>query len=143
MATLGTEAVDSALEHAYFAAGSMFWFRRAALESLTAPRILNLFELELGQLDGTIAHAMERVFPIEARRGGYVSLAMPALMESAPSCTSGELMALARRYADIPSTYFPGIGLRELSPEEPPGLGKRIGVLDALLRLTRRAGRRS
>ena len=134
MATLGIELVDSALEDAYFAAGSMFWFRRAAIETLAAPEVLDLFEDERGQLDGTIAHAMERIFPVEARRHAYVSLAMPALMESTSRCTPAELIALARRYADTPQSYFPIPGIAALPPPDKAVPRRWGGLLGGLLR---------
>jgi lipopolysaccharide biosynthesis protein len=107
MTTLGAELVDSALNDAYFAAGTMFWFRRAAIEALTAPAVLELFEEEENQLDDTIAHAMERIFGVEARRRGFVSMSVSALTEASSSSTTAELLGLARRYADLPSDYFP------------------------------------
>jgi lipopolysaccharide biosynthesis protein len=121
MEALGAGLSDSDLDDVFFAAGSMFWFRRTALAGLTDPKLPDLFEPEEGQFDGTIAHAMERLFPIEARRQGYVSLAMPALMASRPDMASAELLDLTRRHADVPSRYFPAPGVHELPLEPAPG----------------------
>jgi lipopolysaccharide biosynthesis protein len=63
---LGVEA-----ELAFFE-GSMFWVRPAALGRLRAMGgMTQRFEQEAGQLDGTLAHALERVFALAARADGY------------------------------------------------------------------------
>lgn len=75
------------LEARRFAAGSMFWFRREALAPFTDPVLEPLFAAERGQLDGTAAHAAERLFAAVAERKGYLAAgteALPALLASAP-----------------------------------------------------------
>jgi lipopolysaccharide biosynthesis protein len=115
MSTIGTSLTDNDLDDCFFAAGSMFWFRRSALAPLIDPRLPTIFEDEMGQLDGTIPHAMERVFPIAARQQGYFSLAVPALTASRPEMRLSELRELAQRHVDVPSSYFP-------QPVPPPPL---------------------
>jgi lipopolysaccharide biosynthesis protein len=130
MSALGVDLVDSALDDTYFGAGSMFWFRRSAVAMLADRISPELFEAEDGQLDGTTAHAIERLFPVEARRQGYLSLAVPALMSSQPEMPLAELLELARRHADIPSRNF-------LTPSKlavPPALPGLIGALGPLYR---------
>lgn len=57
-----------------FFAGTMFWFRPAALEGLRALSIqISEFESEAGQRDATLAHVIERVFTLAARHHGYYS----------------------------------------------------------------------
>lgn len=54
-------------------AGSMFWFRPAAFEPLlTVPMTAEDFGPELGAIDGTAAHAMERLMPSIVTSAGFV-----------------------------------------------------------------------
>jgi lipopolysaccharide biosynthesis protein/glycosyltransferase involved in cell wall biosynthesis len=69
-----------------FAAGSMFWARLDALRPL-----LNLhldeseFEAEGGQVDGTMAHAIERVTALAVKQSGlYLASTSQPSMEAAP-----------------------------------------------------------
>lgn len=56
-----------------FIAGSMFWLRLAALRPMLDTHLQpSLFETEAGQVDGTLAHAIERTFTLVARHAGFV-----------------------------------------------------------------------
>ena len=70
----GVERTGAAATRGLFIAGSMFWFRRAALQHLFRGPDILAFEDELGQTDGTTAHAYERIFALLAGQAGYVSL---------------------------------------------------------------------
>ncbi|MDH0117653.1 glycosyltransferase [Rhizobium pusense] len=67
---LGLPNVD--LETDEFAAGSMAWFRTASLTGLIK-KIDNwsLFEEEGNQIDGTLAHALERLIAESVKQAGY------------------------------------------------------------------------
>jgi lipopolysaccharide biosynthesis protein len=55
-----------------FVAGSMFWFRPEALGPLLDADISeDDFGVEMGRIDGTLAHAVERLIGIVARHQGY------------------------------------------------------------------------
>lgn len=78
------------LTYPYFAAGSMFWFRPLALRSLLeSPSVaLDRFEPEAGQVDSTLAHALERFMACLLYYRGYQILDMPtacSLANEAPA----------------------------------------------------------
>ncbi|WP_027492978.1 rhamnan synthesis F family protein, partial [Rhodanobacter sp. OR444] len=67
---LGIPAPD--VERDSFTAGSMLWLRPAALRPLLDAHLgVEEFEPEAGQLDGTLAHAVERVLTLAADAGGF------------------------------------------------------------------------
>ncbi len=58
-----------------FIAGSMFWARLDALRPLLDAHLDDWeFEPEQGQVDGTFAHSLERVFMLAAHEAGYRSI---------------------------------------------------------------------
>lgn len=78
-----------------FVAGSMFWCRLSALTPLIdSPLTVADFAPEAGQVDGTMAHAVERVIALAANRGGF-RLATAAALVGAPEPTGP--YAYARR----------------------------------------------
>lgn len=63
------------LVHASFPSGSMFWMRGAVMRSINRLGLKwDDFPDEAGQDDGTIAHAIERLFPVFALREGLDTL---------------------------------------------------------------------
>ena len=62
-----------------FSAGSMFWFRPSALAPFANKALEHQFPAERGQLDGTAAHAAERLFALVVERQGLIAAGMEAV----------------------------------------------------------------
>jgi len=71
-----------------FPSGSMFWARTAALKPLLDLQLcFEDFEAEQGQVDGTTAHAIERLYFLVCQHAGYdwIKVARPELFEATPA----------------------------------------------------------
>lgn len=82
--SLGTKLGLSAEEisSSYFPAGSMYWFRVDALLPLLSLVDPDKFEFEVGQTDGTYAHAIERVIGMVVSKSGYLSYELDPVSSS-------------------------------------------------------------
>ncbi|WP_199707962.1 rhamnan synthesis F family protein [Teichococcus wenyumeiae] len=95
-----------------FPSGSMFWARSAALRPLLDLDLQTEdFPPEEGQIDGTVAHAIERIYFYVCEKAGYdwAKVARPDLMENTPAIIS------ARDSLSL-KQYFQRYTFRLLSP---------------------------
>jgi len=54
-----------------FPSGSMFWFKPVVFKQLYKNIDFTVFNTENGQLDGTMAHSIERIFGLLCHANGY------------------------------------------------------------------------
>ncbi|WP_083078749.1 glycoside hydrolase family 99-like domain-containing protein [Actinobaculum suis] len=85
-----------------FASGSMYWTRGFILQGLRAFNLQRLdFDEEAGQIDGTTAHAVERILGIVTEEAGLTLAETPQLLEvSATDTETGKETDLAAAPAD-------------------------------------------
>jgi lipopolysaccharide biosynthesis protein len=63
---------QKSVDNFYFPAGNMFWFSPKAIKSLLSLNLTAMdFENEAGQVDGTTAHAIERLIGLAALKHGF------------------------------------------------------------------------
>lgn len=65
---------DKLQENITFPVGSMFWVRTSAIRDLFSICESLEFSAECGQVDGTMAHSIERIFDLLVEKNGYRSL---------------------------------------------------------------------
>ncbi len=84
-----------------FPSGSMFWARSAALHPLLELELSHAdFPEEKGQVDGTLAHAIERLYYFTCEGAGYswIKIARPELCPSTPAISEIGSAEDLRRY---------------------------------------------
>ena len=84
-------ALDN-IDRSFFPAGDMFWFRGKAIQSFLEMGLsAKHFEPEAGQLDATLAHAIERMFPYFAREQGLVTKAYFSTSFLSQQCSAHQI----------------------------------------------------
>ncbi len=103
-----------------FPSGSMFWFKASALQVLLKTNLRYYhFNPEAGQIDGTLAHAIERSFLYFVEMAGYEWLVgLPATNKKVESIENQELLnnLLAQGNRYLPASHELGT-LRHYYPE--------------------------
>ncbi len=119
-AAVGASLPPESIATTPFPAGTMFWFRPAALAGLSRLQLKTSdFPDEEGQTDGTLAHAIERIICIAASAEGYTTVAyrcpnrrgLPASSPAVRSQGVWRKVRLERKYPGI--TRPQGLGRTE------------------------------
>ena len=102
-----------------FPSGSMFWARTAALKPLLDVGLsLDDFDPEAGQIDGTLAHAIERLYFYATEKAGFswVKIARPDFCPNTPAM--GEVHSDAELTTWLNSDRFQLMAPGDVSPRE-------------------------
>lgn len=83
------------IDKTFFPAGDMFWFRGKAIQPFVDMKLSNLdFEPELGQVNITMAHAIERMFPYFAGEAGLSVKSYISDSILSPECSAHQIELL-------------------------------------------------
>ena len=100
-----------------FIAGGIFWFRPKAIAQLVNLKLsLNDFESEDGQVDGTLAHAIERLFMYCALQNKFITLESDTLNTTAMILNQSDIP-----FHDLLKYHAPGSKVHIYTPAESKG----------------------
>lgn len=101
----GTDLAGMLARTPFFCAGTMFWFRRAALERVAGAGLADLFANEEGQTDGTVAHAMERLFAAFVEAENFLAVPMEVATTTDANTDREAIRVATLQCVDIDQTY--------------------------------------
>jgi 2-polyprenyl-3-methyl-5-hydroxy-6-metoxy-1,4-benzoquinol methylase/glycosyltransferase involved in cell wall biosynthesis len=85
------KSVLNGIDRTFFPAGDMFWFRGSAIKPFIEMKLsAQDFEPEEGQVDATLAHAVERLFPYFASVEGLITKSYHSNSFLSPQCSAHE-----------------------------------------------------
>jgi glycosyltransferase involved in cell wall biosynthesis len=83
------------VDKTFFPAGDMFWFRGRAIQSFVDMKLSDKdFEPEMGQVNITMAHAIERMFPYFAGEMGLIAESYISNSFLSPQCSAHQIHLL-------------------------------------------------
>ena len=84
-------SVLNSIDRTFFPAGDMFWFRGSAIKPFIEMKLTAQdFEPEEGQVDATLAHAVERLFPYFSSAEGLITKSYHSNSFLSPQCSAHE-----------------------------------------------------
>jgi GT2 family glycosyltransferase len=114
-----------------FVAGTMFWARGAVFARLRRLGLrLDEFEAEAGQIDGTLAHALERMLPLVAHDVGLKAAALPTFDDAEGSKARGPSGPLLDWLAARRPTEAQAAAIRERLQSHPGAPTATVFVVD-------------
>lgn len=118
-----------------FPSGSMFWARTAALKPLLDLGLgVDEFDAESGQIDGTIAHAIERLYFYICEHAGFgwLKISSPPLLASTPAIVSLAAPADLDRFITEHGLKLSGENLPPPRAAHPPSVPPSEGLIARL-----------